>query len=309
MKAYFSINPGIYFLDEIKITLILSKMGTGKGVAFLEKWYDKMANACIKAEEKTFEKFVVDYDQNFNPFDTKVKVHCNISKLFQKPGKDKDRTPNDGFQEYINEFKNLATKAQFENKFMAITHFFTGLDRQISTMILSMTFLPDILEEWIEKAKIFHGHKLRIDELHRGGCYNSFWPQPSSTPRATQDPNAMEVDFVKLKKLSPQEQVKCMREERCFNCRKVGHDTKNCRTSSWPQLALGPSHPPQQILNTQETPITPTQITKPKSSTLSDYARTLGKSEDEILQTLKLCYEEPDEEIKVAETFNDLEDF
>ena len=36
MKAYFSINPGVYPSDEIKIALILSKMGTGKG-AFLEK--------------------------------------------------------------------------------------------------------------------------------------------------------------------------------------------------------------------------------------------------------------------------------
>ena len=60
MKAY-SINPGIYSSDEIKIALILSKMGTGKGISFSEKWYDKMANTGIKAEEKTFEKFMADY--------------------------------------------------------------------------------------------------------------------------------------------------------------------------------------------------------------------------------------------------------
>ena len=84
-------------------------MGHGKGVSFSEKWYDKMANAAVKSEEKTFEKFVMDYDQNFNPFDTKVKAHHDISRLFQKLGKDEDRTLNDGFQEYINEFENLAT--------------------------------------------------------------------------------------------------------------------------------------------------------------------------------------------------------
>ena len=78
MKAYFSINPGIYSSDEIKIALILSKMGTGKGVSFSEKWYDKMANMGVKAEEKTFEKFTADYNQNFNPFDTKVKARCDI---------------------------------------------------------------------------------------------------------------------------------------------------------------------------------------------------------------------------------------
>ena len=174
MKAYFSIKPGIYSSDKIKITLILSKMGTGKGVSFSEKWYDKMANTTVKPEEKTFNKFMADYDQNFNPFDTKVKARRNISRLIQKSGKDEDGTPNDGFQEYINEFENLATKAQFEDKLTAITQFSMGLDKQISTMILSMALPPDTLEEWIERAKLFHGHKLRIDELHNGGRYHSF---------------------------------------------------------------------------------------------------------------------------------------
>ena len=62
---------------------------------------------------------------------------------------------------------------QFEDKLMAITHFSMGLDKQISTIILSMTSPMDILEEWIEKAKLFQGHKLHIDELCRGGHYNS----------------------------------------------------------------------------------------------------------------------------------------
>ena len=38
MDAYFLINPGVYSSDELKLTLILSKMGTGKGIAFSKKW-------------------------------------------------------------------------------------------------------------------------------------------------------------------------------------------------------------------------------------------------------------------------------
>ena len=72
-------------------------MGTGKGVAFSEKWYDKMANATIKAEEKILEKFLANYNQNFHPFDIKVKAHHNLSRLYEKPGKEEDGTPNDGF--------------------------------------------------------------------------------------------------------------------------------------------------------------------------------------------------------------------
>ena len=72
MKTYFSINPKVYHSDELKITLILSKMDTRKGVAFSEKWYDKMANTTIKPEEKTLAEFTKDYDQNFNPFNSKL---------------------------------------------------------------------------------------------------------------------------------------------------------------------------------------------------------------------------------------------
>ena len=67
-----------------------------------------------------------------------------------------------------------------------------------------------------------------------------------------------------------------------------------------------PSRPPQQILHTEETPASP-QTTEPKPSPFADYARSLGKTEEELLQTLKLCYE--DEEVKAAETFEELQDF
>ena len=69
----------------------------------------------------------------------------------------------------------------------------------------------------------------------------------------------------------------------------------------------GPSRPPQQILHTEETPVS-APIAKPRSSPFADYALSLGKMEEELLQTLKLCYEEG-EEVKAAETFEELQDF
>ena len=165
---------------------------------------------------------------------------------------------------------------------------------------------PDTLEGWITKAKTFHNQKLCIDELRKGTQYSSFRTPNTSAPRNPPDPNAMEIDAVRLKKLSPQEHAKCMREGRCFRCRKTGHDTKNCRTKTNP--TSGPSRPPQQVLHTE---ITPAALpdTKPKSSPFADYARSLGKTEEELLQTLKLCYEDQDEEVKAVETFKELQDF
>ena len=306
MDAYFLINPGVYSSDELKLALILSKMGTGKGIAFSEKWYDKLKNTTLKPEDKTLAKFVEDYNENFNPLDAKVWVRRDLAKLIQKPGKDKDRTPNNGFQEYINDFENLATKAHYEDKLTAVTQFSMGLDRQISTMILSMQDPPNSIEGWIAKAKTFHNQKLCIDEIRRGARPSNFRTSNSSSARTPPDPNAMEIDSIQLKKLSPQERAKCMREGRCFRCRKTGHDARNCRTKTNP--TPGPSRPPQQVLHTEEIPVTP-PIAKPKSSPFAKYARSLGKTKEELLQTLKLCYEDQDEEIKAAETFEELLDF
>ena len=306
MNTYFLINPKIYHSDELKIALILSKMDIGKGVAFSEKWYDRMVNTSIKPEEKTLAEFTKDYDLNFNPFDTKLKAWWDLSKLVQKPGKDKDGTPNDGFQEYVNKFENLVTKAQFENKLMAVTQFSMGLDRQLSTMILSMAFPPDNLPGWIEKAQLFHRQKLWVDKLRRSTRYLGFRFRNTPTSRAPRDSNAMDVDSVRLKKLTPQECTKCMKEGRCFKCRKIGHDAKNCRTKH--DATSNPPHPLQQILHTTATPV-PTSSTKPDPSPFAAYAQSLGKSEEELLQTLKLCYEEADEEVKAAETFEELWDF
>ena len=216
MDAYFLINPTIYSSDELKLALILSKMDTGKGIAFSKKWYDKLKNTAVKPEDKTLAKFVEDYNKNFNPLDAKAQARRDLSKLIQKPGKDKDGTPNDGFQDFINEFENLATKAQFEDKLTAVTQFSSGLDQQISTMILSMQNPPDTLEEWITKAKTFHNQKLRIDELRRGTQYSNFRTLNFPSSQTPPDPNAMEVNTIRLKKLSPQERAKCMREGRYF---------------------------------------------------------------------------------------------
>ena len=114
----------------------------------------------------------------------------------------------------------------------------------------------------------------------------------------------MEVDTISLSKLTPVEHAKCIKEGRCFQCRKPGHNAQNCHSGT-----LSPSLPsphPHQIRTTQiwvepsKNPFTPA----PKTA-LDEYVNSLktsGKSESNILDVLTTCFEEPTEEIAEIST-------
>ena len=67
-------------------------------------------------------------------------------------------------------------------------------------MIYSMEKVPITLKAWMEKAIDFHKQKARIIALKKGQGLplSSF----SSNPRSTKDPDAMDIDPIRLKKLS-----------------------------------------------------------------------------------------------------------
>ena len=118
------------------------------------------------------------------------------------------------------------------------------------------------------------------------------------------DPNAMDVDAVSLTKLTPAERAHCIREKLCFRCRKPGHSASQHNQST----------PHSQNICTTNTsnPTNPTPQpsinSTPPASAIEAYVQTLktqGKDEAEVLQTLKLCYEDPPENIASVE----LEDF
>ena len=119
----------------------------------------------------------------------------------------------------------------------------------------------------------------------------------------------MDIDTIHLKKLSPADRARCIREGLCFRCCKKGHSANECHSSQAPGKSKG-NYRPQQIRNT-ETTTTPTATIAPITpiDTYIQNLTTKGRSPEDILQTLKICYEDDGEEVAAATTFPDNEDF
>ena len=177
-------------------------------------------------------------------------------------------------------------------------------------MIYSMEKVPTTLKAWMEKAINFHKQKACIIALKKGqGLPLSSFP---SNSHSTKDPNAMDVNTIQLKKLSLADQAWCIREGLCFRCHKKGHNANECQSSQKPGKPKGNYHP-QQVRNTKtsEPPVITTATIAPITP-INAYIQNLttkGKSPEDILQTLKICYEDDGEDMATATTFPDNEDF
>ena len=252
MKVYFSINSLIYTSDIDKVMTTLNKMSKERGVSFLEMWYDKMADTSIANSEKTFNKFTSKFESTFFPYDTKATARFELTKPTQKSFKCPDGIMDDGFQKYITDFQNLTSKAGISDDVTLIDQFSLRLDQQLATMILSMSSIPTTVAKWIEQAKVFHAQKMQILALKDGQL-----PSTVHSPRTTHDPNTMDIDTISLCKLTPMEQVRCIREGLCFHCRKKGHSANKCNNARNAPTRAYPH--PQTICSTKtKAPTMPT---------------------------------------------------
>ena len=201
MKAYFTLNATLYSSDAARIMTTLNKMSGGRGAPYAETWYDRMTDNTVPNAEKTFDKFVNDFESTFYPFDSKITAHNQLRTLRQWSFKEKDGSTNDGFQQYITDFQNLSMKAGTQDEFNLISQFSLGLDPKLSEMILSMSSVPTTSKGWINQSKIFHTQLVCIRDLHKGKT-----PSHDYTPSCPHhDPNAMDIDAVSLSKLTPVE--------------------------------------------------------------------------------------------------------
>jgi hypothetical protein len=116
----------------------------------------------------------------------------------------------------------------------------------------------------------------------------------------------MEIDAIRL---TPVQRADHMRKGLCFICHKSG-----CSTRNHPRESGFPSAPPVPPRNPARLRTTITSPTPPAPSELAQYVHKLttgNVAKEEILRTLKACYEKEKEETiaKVEIKLPDYEDF
>ena len=98
-----------------------------------------------------------------------------------------------------------------------------------------MDTVPSKVKEWYSKAIHFQTQWERAEEITQRnrqptkGTYH-FFSQPTSAK--TQDPDAMDIDIIKISHLTPEERKCCIEKGLCFHCRKAGHLSTACPTFS-----------------------------------------------------------------------------
>ena len=290
MKVYFALNSTLYSSNEDKVTTTLNKMSEGQGANFAEMWYDKLADPSIPAIDKIFDKFTKNFETTFYSFDTRATARLELSKLVQKFSKTSDGTTDNGFQKYITDFLNIASKAGITDDITLIDQFSLRLDQHFTIMILSITPIPMTITDWIDHTKTFHTQKQCILVL-RGGCSQT----SSFVPCFQRDPNAMDVDAITIAKLTPSEHTCCFRKGLCLRCQHKGHNANNCK--AFPSTHC--TSPTQNIHNAE----TSSSLKEKQHTKLDEYVnflKTSGKTDDEIFSTLRMYYKEPEELAEIS---------
>ena len=203
MEAYFSINPSTFKDDNTKSVTMLNKMNQGHGKYFVGVWLKKLADPKVLTMDKDRKTIKKAFEDMFYPYHLEETARDKLNDLRQTPIQ-----KDDGFQTYLSKFQYLADQSQAGDTPKVRRLFANGLDPQLSTMIYSMEKVPNTLKAWMGKAIDFHQQKACILALKKGHGLPLSSFTSNSTP--TTDPNAMEVDMVRLRKLSPTDCARCI---------------------------------------------------------------------------------------------------
>lgn len=214
---YLEVNKDIYNTDSKKIAFTLSYMTKGSTLTWTATFRQK-AIAGTTITMGTFHSFVTEFKKSFEHHNI---IGNAIAWLSHKCMTSKSNgTFEPSLPIYISGFQNHITQSKITDHNVLISFFSTGIPSGLMKQIYSMETIPITINDWYKKALTFQTHYKRAQEVEQrrknpSAVYRPFSANPS-TP--TRDPNAMDVDAIKVAKLTKEERECCMKEGLCLRC-------------------------------------------------------------------------------------------
>lgn len=229
VRIYLYLNREIYDSDEKQVIFALSFMTENSA----KVWSSTFIQTALGRNPVSFgttENFNAEFKTSFIHEDTK----SNAITWLTATKVSKELPLN----EYISSFQNKVAISEITDQGVLINYFAVGINPSLMRRIMSMDTVPTTIEGWYTKAIHFKNQWERADVLDtRRKTFNSPHQKTYTPHRPTQaprDPNAMDVDAIRLEKLTDNERQRCMREGLCLRCRQPGHFANKCRTNIRP---------------------------------------------------------------------------
>ena len=222
-QLYLLVNKDVYNHDDRKITFALSFMKEGAA----ELWALTETEAIFIRNPPgfgTWADFIKKFNNSFILENTKEQA---IDWLTTTKVNNKLDILN-----YISKFKNNAALSGITDENVLINFFSRGIPTQLMRRIYSMDIVPTTMEKWYQQTLHFKQVWERTNKIAKGRN-NPFIPfqdnRNNNHTQKKQDPNAMDVNAIWIKKLTPKERQRCFENKLCFKCRKLGHRSNQCR--------------------------------------------------------------------------------
>lgn len=212
--VYLEINKHVYDTDERKILFMVSYcQGGTAGI-----WAETFVNTrLLGGNLGTWTDFQTEFVQNFLSSDAAGEAKAELMRLRQTGPAD----------EYVAQFKILTSRSGITDYEALVELFQRGLQKPLLTRIYNKDTLPTDMDGWYKAAQHMDHQWRRMRRIIEGNAFNSFSGNRQQN-QAYRDPNAMDVDHIKINRLSAQDKERYFKEGRCFSCGEKGHRSANC---------------------------------------------------------------------------------
>ena len=213
---YLTVNDEVYNTDAKKIAFALPYMTEGPALTWATTFrHNALVGTTIAMG--TFAVFIANFKTAFEHHDVKSNAIAWLStkRMIKKPRKDGRRDEySPPLTEYTSLFQNHVAMSSISDENVLIGYYSAGIPPALMRRIMSMDTIPTTIDSWYKKAIHFQTQWDRADEIARRNVrpshsYQMFSPSPSKS----RDPNAMDVDTIKISKLTPKERKRCQEKD------------------------------------------------------------------------------------------------